>query len=477
MITVRYRQRTIYEPLALNLMPDYKELLWERWLLEVDQLLEDEDLVRIVKRALEKRHPHSRTRGRLGTPAEVVLRLMALKHLKNWSYQSLEGEVRANVVYREFTRIRGEKVPDAKTMVRWGKALGPQVIREIHQRIVGLGRQAGVVRGRKLRVDTTVVETNIHYPTDSGLLGDAVRVLTRTMKFIEREVGQAGEKVRDRMRAVKHRLIEIARSARERSERAKAKQKRAYQKLMATTRQVIRQAGIFVQEVARGIKQARDPLRQIVVMGLCGRLEQVSELAQRVLRQTEARVFEGNTHYKEKLFSLFEEHTEAIRKGKASKPTEFGKMVKIQEAEHQIITDYEVFSNRPLDMDLVMPSIEKHQELLGRVPELVATDAAFFSPENERRAREAGVKKIAIPNKRGRDPARRAHQRERWFRRAQRWRVGCEGRISVLKRRHGLVRCRYKGMHGMERWVGLGVIADNLIHLGRARANKTTKPA
>lgn len=126
MITVRYRQRTIYEPLAVNCMPDYKELLWEGWLLAVDQLLEDEELVRIVREALERRHPNSRTRGRLGTPAEVVLRLMALKHLRNWSYQALEREVRGNVVYREFTRIRGEKVPDCKTMVRWGNALGAE---------------------------------------------------------------------------------------------------------------------------------------------------------------------------------------------------------------------------------------------------------------------------------------------------------------------------------------------------------------
>jgi IS5 family transposase len=179
MITLRYQQCSIYEPLAVNCMADYKELLWEGWLVKVDKLLEDEDLVKIVRGALEERHPHSRTRGRLGTPAEVVLRLMALKHLRNWSYQGLEREVRANVVYREFTRIRGEKVPDCKTMVRWGKALGPKVTRAIHERVVDLGHQRAVVRGRKLRVDTTVAETDIHYPTDSGLLGDAVRVLTR----------------------------------------------------------------------------------------------------------------------------------------------------------------------------------------------------------------------------------------------------------------------------------------------------------
>jgi IS5 family transposase len=121
MITVRYQQRSIYEPLAVNLMPDYQERLWEGWRLKVDKLLEDEDLVKIVREALEKRHAHSRRRGRLGTPAEVVLRLMALKHLRNWSYQRLEREVRANVVYREFTRIRGEKVTDCKTMCVGGK--------------------------------------------------------------------------------------------------------------------------------------------------------------------------------------------------------------------------------------------------------------------------------------------------------------------------------------------------------------------
>ena len=152
-------------------MSDYKELCWERWLLEVDGLLEDEELVKIVKRALEKRHAHSRTRGRLGTPAEVVLRLMGLKHLRGWSFEVVEREVRANVVYREFTRIGGEKVADAKTMIRWGKALGPEVTRAIHERVVNLGRKRRVVSGRKLRVDTTVAETDIHIPPTVGYWG------------------------------------------------------------------------------------------------------------------------------------------------------------------------------------------------------------------------------------------------------------------------------------------------------------------
>jgi IS5 family transposase len=402
MITVGYPQRTIYEPLALNVMADYKELCWERWLLAVNELLADEELVKVVKRALEERHPHSRTRGRLGTPAEVVLRLMALKHLRGWSFEVVEREVRAKVVYREFTRIGGEKVPDAKTMIRWGKALGPEVTRAIHERVVDLGRKRRVVRGRKLRVDTTVAETDIHYPTDSGLLGDAVRVMTRTMKRIEREVGEVGTRLRDRSRSLKYRLIESGRSAMRRSEGAVARRSEAYRKLMATTKKVMEQAKCFSEEVAAGVKRASTPLGQVLIEGLGKYLEEMHGLTMRVLKQTQARVLEGDHHYAGKLYSVFEVHTEGIRKGKLSKPTEFGKLVKIQEAEHQIITDYEVFAERPADQELLIPAIEKHREIFGRVPQLVASDAGFFSLENKREAKELGVKRVAVPNRKGR---------------------------------------------------------------------------
>lgn len=466
MIKRRYRQRTLYEPLV-QLLPDYPKLLWERWLRRADELLEDEALVDRVEEALERRCPNSRKLGREGTPAEVVLRLLVLKHLRGWSFEVVEREVRANVVYREFTRIGGEKVPDAKTMIRWGKALGP-VTRAIHERVVDLGRKRGVVRGRRLRIDTTVAETDIHYPTDSGLLGDAVRVLTRTMKQIEREVGDVGTRLRDRTRSVKYRLIEIGRSTMRKNEGAKERRTEAYQKLMGTAKKVMRQAERFSKEVEQGVKRASSPLGQVLIEGLGRYLEEMNGLTRRVLQQTKARVLEGNPHYEDKLFSIFEVHTEGIRKGKLSKPTEFGKMVKIQEAENQIITDYEVYAERPADQELLIPGIEKHREIFGKAPELVAGDAGFFSISNKRQAQELGVKRLAVPNKRGRDTAQWAEQRQRWFRHAQRWRVGCEGRISVLKRRHGLRRCRYKGMDGMERWVGWGVIADNLIHISRA---------
>ena len=202
----------------------------------------------------------------------------------------------------------------------------------------------------------------------------------------------------------------------------------------------------------------------------------MSALTRRVLEQTRARVLKGDTHYPGKVLSVFEPHTEAIRKGKKLKPTEFGKLVKIQEAEAQFITDYEVCAERVPDGKLWEPSLERHQQLFGRPPHLATADAAFASASNEEAATQRGVRRVAL-RRRGRlSAARAAQQQQAWFRRAMRWRTGCEGRISALKRRHGLARCRYRGGPGMERWVALGVIANNLLVLARAAAPKSGTP-
>ena len=233
------------------------------------------------------------------------------------------------------------------------------------------------------------------------------------------------------------------------------------------TRQVVNQARRVVKEVA-----ALPRKTQNTVQGLMDQLEVFKQRTQQVIRQTKARIFDGDTKHPDKLVSLFQAHTEIIRKGKASKPTEFGKMVKVQEAEHQIITHYEVFEERPADSDLLVDAVATHTEVTGRTPDLVAADAGFYSQANEKALEKQGVKRVSIPNKGTKSEARRKHQKKRWFKNGQRWRTGCEGRISVLKRRHGLNRCLYKGQEGMKRWVGLGVIADNLINIGLQMAVK-----
>jgi transposase, IS5 family len=448
--------------------------LREEWMKHADQVLEDEQLVATVYEALAKRHPKSRTRGRHGTPAEVVMRLLLLKHIRNWSYEVLEREVRANLVYRDFTRVGAAKAPDCKTMGRWGVALGPETVEKIHARVVEITQQNKVVQGRGMCLDTTVVETNIHYPTDSNLLGDGVRVLIRAMKRIAEIAGQQGAKLRDRSRSVKLRVLEIGRIVRTKGGPNRERLQQGYGKLLSAVGRVVGQAKRFSGEISQGVKRSANKKQQTALEGLRTQLETFVPRVQQVMRQAKQRIFGGDTHVAEKLVSIFEPTTEIIRKGKASKPTEFGKMVKIQESENQIITDYAVYEKRPSDSELVIPALDAHEKKLGCTPRLVAGDAAFYSSKNEAAAHEKGVKRVCIPNRNTKSADRKRQQKKPWFKRGQKWRTGCEGRISVLKRRHGLRRCLYKGDCGMRRWVGLGVIADNLHHLGAVLAARKT---
>jgi transposase, IS5 family len=465
MIRLRHEQPSLWHR---GLAKDI-EGLWEPWMRLVDELVEDEQLLDTVYEAQSKRHAQSRQRGRMQTPAEVALRLLLLKHIRNWSYDTLEREVRANLVYRAFTRIGDETVPDAKTLARLGQLLGSEVIEELHKRVVALAQERGVIRGRKLRVDTTVVETNIHYPTDSSLLGDGTRVLTRTLKKIEAKSGGLKHKVRDRMRSIRKRVVAIALSTRLLGEKGEERRKRQYQELLSLTRQVMNHARRVLEEVDQRPRRQRTPLQ-----GLRESLKTMLGRVGQVVKQTKIRIFGGVTKSQEKIVSLFEAHTEIIRKGKASKPTEFGNLVKIQEAENQIVTHFEVFAQRPPDSTLLLPSVQVHQQRLGRTPEWVAGDAAFYSCPAEKALRGLGVRRISVPNKHSSSAERKRWQRQAWFRRGQKWRTGSEGRISTLKRRHGLRRCLYRGFQGMQRWVGLGVIADNLIQMGRYLAPRTT---
>lgn len=471
MIEMRRAQRNFGDGLIAEEVKDLRE----GWMEHADRVLDDEAIVAAVYEALARRHPKSRSRGRRGAPAEMVLRLLVLKHVRNWSYQVLEREVRANLVYRDFTRVGGDKMPDAKTMGRWGLAVGPEVVKRVHERLVAIAQAEGIATGRRMRVDTTVVETNIHYPTDSSLLGDGVRFLTRTMKKIAEIAGDVGARLRDRSRTVKLRVLDIARAARAKGPQSQERLKQSYGKLLASTSRVVGQAKRFAREIDDGVKRSRGIVAQLALEGLRQQLDEMVPRVKQVMKQARARIFGGDTHAEGKLLSLFEPSTEVIRKGKAAKPNEFGKMVKLQEAENQIVTDYEVYDRRPNDADLLIPAIELHQARLGRVPYLVAADAAFYSGKNETAAKAKGVKRVCVPNRSTKSPERKREQKKRWFRKGQKWRTGSEGRISVVKRRHGLDRCRYKGDAGMKRWVGLGVIGDNLITIGAALAKRSSR--
>jgi IS5 family transposase len=467
MVRRHQRQRSLWE----LVLPD-ADKLWPADLRRIDALLGDEAVLEPVVAALEARWAQSRRRGRPGTPADTVLRMLLLKHLYRWSYDTLEREVRMNLVYRAFARVGAAAVPDAKTILKIARVLGPEVIKQVHARVVQLAVAQRVTAGRRLRIDTTVVETEVHYPTDSTLLRDSVRVLTRTMQRVGGVLGGAAAQVRNRLRSVGRRVLAIARASRRETERPQ--RVRQYRRLMAATRAVLRDADTTVRRLAQRVRTAV-PAVQRLLQRARHTLDTMRPLARRVLAQTRQRIVGGDTHVPNKVLSVFEPHTEAIRKGKLVKPTEFGKLVTIQEAEGQIVSAYEIHAKRPADVTLWVPALDRHAEVFGRVPYLAAGDRGFSSAANEQAALDRQIRRVILPRAGPKTPARRAHERQRWFRRGQCWRVGCEGRISVLKRRHDLRRCRYHGADGMARWVGLGVIADNLLSIaahGERRARR-----
>ena len=468
MIAARRLQRKFADGFIAEAVED----LWEPWMRHADTAMEDDALLLIIQQELAKRCKKSKTRGRKATPAEVVLRMLLLKHVRDWSFETLSREVRANLVYREFTRVGGEKVPDDRTMGNLARQLGPEVIQKLHRRMVEIAQETKLAAGHKMRVDTTVVETDIHYPTDSTLLGDGVRVLTRIMKKVSAVAGKAGTQMRDRSRSAKLKVLAIARASRNKTEQGRQKMKNAYVQLLEITSRIVGQAKKFASEIAEGVKQGN----LSVMHKAKQQLEAMVPRVQQVLRQTRERVLRGNTQAEGKLLSIFETHTEVIRKGKANKPNEFGKLVLIQEAENQIITHYQVCEQRPADSTLLEGSLQQHVEQFGRAPQSLAADPGFFSAANESTAEAMGVSQVSIPSHDTKSPARKQRQKQRWFKKLQKWRTGCEGRISVLKRRHGLRRSLYKGPDGIKRWVGLGVIADNIMHIGTHLAEQALLP-
>src|SRR5258708_451475 len=318
MIAARRLQRSFADGLIAEEVDD----LWEAWMRQADQVLEDEVVLNVIQQELALRFKKSKTRGRPGTPAEVVLRMLLLKHMRDFSFQELSREVRANLVYRQFTRVGGGKVPDDKTMGRLARQLRPELIQQLHDRFVAIARKENLIQGRKMRVDTTVVETNIHYPTDSSLLGDGVRVLTRAMKKVGSIAAEVGAKLRDRSRSVKLRVMAIARAARSKFPQSQEKLKQASGKLLDATSRVVRQASRFSREISQGLKRSTDILQQAVLDGLRKEIDTMLPRVQQGIQQTKTRIFGGETRAAVNILGLVEPSPQLIPTAKPAHPTQ-----------------------------------------------------------------------------------------------------------------------------------------------------------
>lgn len=433
---------------------------------QIDGVLDDEQLVDRVFEALTKRHQESARTGRPSTPAEVVLRMLVLKHLRSWSYEQLQWEVTGNFVYRRFCRIDGGVVPDAKTMVRYGQLIGGEVVQQLFERIVELAKLGGVTKGRRLRVDTTVVEAPIHYPTDSGLLSDAVRVLSREVGKIE-EAGAKLPFVRtDVRRSLARRLLEIGYALRQRGDEAKEALVKPYKRLLRTTGRIVRQAIRARRAAVRAMTKARGNRRAALARAV-GKLDVFVPRAEQVIRQTRARVIRGLPSADGKLLSIFEPTARVLRRGKLHKPTEFGALVKVQESEGGIVTDVAVVDSHH-DSTLLVPSVERHIEIFGKPPVMASTDRGFYSGTGVKRIEELGVRRAVVPFVGKRSAKRMRHEKQRWFRRGRAWRAGGEARIARLKHHFGMARSRYRGPMGTARTAYWAGIANNLVAIAVA---------
>jgi len=442
----------------------------------IDALLDDEELVELVCEALGRRRPLSRTRGRLGIAPDRLLRCCVLKHLKGWSFRELEREVRGSLVYRRFTRFDQDPIPNFSNFSRSFAAMGEDMTKQIHARVVDKARADGIARGRKLRTDSTVVESNVHYPTDSTLLADGVRVLTRALHRVSEQCAEGVVKVVDHARSAKHRVLEIRRAAKSFTEASQQQMKDSYAKLVSLARGVFRRA----EQVCEQVRHAKLPVVGSVkrVAAQVHKLDHFGPLVKKVIDQTRARVFGGDTHVEGKILSIFEEHTQVIRKGKAHKPTEFGRVVRIDEVERGIVSNYDVKDGNPGDQQEWEPALAQHKNIFGRAPVMATADRGFSSASNEHAARDLGVKQVVLPTRGRRSNKRATIEKQRWFRRALRWRGGIEARIGTLKHRFDMVRARYKGDSGFKRHVGWSVITNNLVCMVRAHAPpKATKDA
>jgi IS5 family transposase len=441
------------------------QLHFEPELAELDRLLEDDQIFRQIKADLSRRRPRTLETGRPSTPVEVILRLLVVQHLYAWSYAQTEHFVGDSLVLRQFCRLGFEPVPHHTTLMRWANLLQPETMHRLLDRVTELARSLKATRGRKLRIDSTVVATAIHYPTDSTLLFDGVRVLGR---LVQRATAALTGKPRrigaQRMRQAKQLVRRIEATAAAHTTAAdRAERPTLYRRLLELTHSSVCQA----ERMQRALKGRSDATLQ----GVDAALKQITPLVQQVIAQTERRVLHGeNVPASAKLVSLFESHTAIVRRGKAHLTAEFGRKVMLDEVDGGLVTRYAVLPGNPPDAPELSTSLAHHQACFRHVPAVLTADRAFFTLDNDRLAHDLRIRSIAVPRQGPLTPKQHQVRQRAAFRRAYRWRAGIEGRISLLKRRFGLDRCRYHGEDGVERWVGWGILAHNLRQISRSVA-------
>lgn len=352
----------------------------ESELAQIDRLLDDEGLFGKVRGDLSKRYPKTLETGCPSTPVEVILRMLVVKRLYRFTYRQTEWHVGDSLVLRWFSRVYFNTVPDHSTLNRWAEQINPETLHAFNDRVTAIATSLKVTRGRKLRTDGTVVETAVAYPTDSKLLADGVRVLSRTIKrakdVVTKGKGVVSEVFRDRTRSARNQMRRIVRRARQQSDTAKADMQKAYRRLVYVTKATLQQADTLLETLKEETSEASE--------GLTETLKTFIPRVTQALNQTTRRVFQGETvPAQEKIASLFEPHTSVICRKKAGKPTEFGRKVWLDETDGGIVTGWRILDGNPPDGDQWQPTLDRH--IATRQAETVAFTPPRMKPMLMRR--------------------------------------------------------------------------------------------
>ena len=434
----------------------------------ISAFLDDQrDVIECIRRDLVRglKQPDS---GRHGLTATQVLRSLVLMRLKNWDYRELRERIADGLTLRRFTDFYCAPVPKHDAFQRGFIRLTPQTLKAVNYLVVRAAVELGLEDGAKLRVDTTVVQTDIHHPTDNTLLWDVVRVVTRLVRRLAKALKLRRIKgFCDRTRSARRRMYEIQRmTTRQRHEQ----QTGTYRVLIGIAEEVVGNARAGLEKTCKMC--GKDMFADMAIEELGRQIEHFCRLGDRVIDQTRRRVLDGEqVPTDEKIYSIFEPHTDLIKRGKVRTPIEFGHKVFLAESARGLITQYEVLKGNPPDEVHVASSLQRHGQAFGRAPELYGSDRGFFSEQNLASCKHAGVTVVCIPQRGGKRTGRReAYEKSAVFKNGQRFRAGIEGRISVLFRGRGMKRCLAEGRDRFELWVGAAVLANNL-HENRGTAD------
>ena len=396
--------------------------------------------------------PNTKKTGRNGLTIESIVRAALLKQMMGLTYDELSFYLQDSVSYSTFARIDHLNGPSKTCLQSCISKVDATTWEAINRILLGDSAAKGIEKGRMVRIDSTVTETNIHEPTDSCLLWDCVRVMARLLFKFEDVLPVGASYFCDRRRAAKKRMSNIAYT---RGTKNKVKLYKSLLKHTKETRDYLQVA----------LTKEHQTIKPMVFMILAQEANSLLALTEKVIRQTERRVLNNEkVPHQDKIFSIFEPHTDIVIKG--SRDIQYGHKLNFTTGKSGMILDAYIEEGNPADASRLCPMLQRQQEIYGRAPRQAAADGGYASKENLREAKELGVKDVAFHKRRGLKVEDMV--KSKWvYKKLYKFRAGIEGNISCLKRRFGLSRCTWQGLEGFKAYVWASSVAYNLLQLAR----------